>query len=149
MRNPTSISLFPIEFNGKNGFFWIACSSKTNPVVKDYFCIFRWGSIKYIDMQKIRKFHRGVFYFTLTLIVLDHDGLGIRFYDGTDLKLLILICWGRSFASVAWPTGVNWCLVFFLFAQDFQCYWRAEWPLIGKWPLTRLVIRSRCISKCT
>ena len=35
--------------------FWISCSSKTNPVVKEYFCIFRRGSIYYIDMQKKKK----------------------------------------------------------------------------------------------
>ena len=34
-----------------------------------------------------------------------------RFYDGPDLKLFILVGWGRSFLSVAWPTGVQ--LVFF------------------------------------
>ena len=32
-------------------------------------------------------------------------------YDGPDLKLFILVGWGRSFLSVAWPTGVQ--LVFF------------------------------------
>ena len=32
-------------------------------------------------------------------------------YDGPDLKLFILFGWGRSFLSVAWPTGVQ--LVFF------------------------------------
>ena len=28
-------------------------------------------------------------------------------YDGPDLKLFILVGWGRSFLSVAWPTGVQ------------------------------------------
>ena len=32
-------------------------------------------------------------------------------YDGPDIKLFILVGWGRSFLSVAWPTGVQ--LVFF------------------------------------
>ena len=36
---------------------------------------------------------------------------GVRLYDGPDLKLFILVGWGRSFLSVAWPTGVQ--LVFF------------------------------------
>ena len=34
-----------------------------------------------------------------------------RASDGPDLKLFILVGWGRSFLSVAWPTGVQ--LVFF------------------------------------
>ena len=38
-------------------------------------------------------------------------GLGVRLYDGPDLKLFILVGWGRSFLSVAWPTGVQ--LMFF------------------------------------
>ena len=38
-------------------------------------------------------------------------------YDGQDIKLFILV--GRSFLSVAWPTGVQ--LVFF-FCSGFQCY---------------------------
>ena len=28
-------------------------------------------------------------------------------YDGPDLKLFILVGWGRSFLPVAWPTGVQ------------------------------------------
>ena len=35
----------------------------------------------------------------------------IKLYDGPDIKLFILVGWGRSFLSVAWPTGVQ--LVFF------------------------------------
>ena len=31
--------------------------------------------------------------------------------DGPDIKVFILVGWGRSFLSVAWPTGVQ--LVFF------------------------------------
>ena len=38
-------------------------------------------------------------------------GSGVRLYDGPDLKLFILVGWGRSFLSVAWPTGVQ--LMFF------------------------------------
>ena len=32
--------------------------------------------------------------------------VGVRLYDGPDIKLLILVGWGRSFLSVTWPTGV-------------------------------------------
>ena len=35
----------------------------------------------------------------------------VRLYDGPDIKLFILVGWGRSSLSVAWPTGVQ--LVFF------------------------------------
>ena len=41
-------------------------------------------------------------------------GLGVRLYGGPDLKLFILVGWGRSFLSVAWPTGVQ--LVFFFWS---------------------------------
>ena len=56
-----SFSLFPITFHGM-----IACSSKTNPVVEEYFSIFRWGRIEYIDMQNKnnKKNHRGVSFTT-------------------------------------------------------------------------------------
>ena len=30
---------------------------------------------------------------------------GVRLYNGPDLKLFILVGWGRSFLSVTWPTG--------------------------------------------
>ena len=43
-------------------------------------------------------------------------GAGVRLYDGPDIKLLILVGWGRSFLSVAWPTGVQ--LVYFLLLQS-------------------------------
>ena len=43
--------------------------------------------------------------------LLHADGSGVRLYDGTDIKLFILVGWGLSFLSVAWPTGVQ--LVFF------------------------------------
>ena len=36
--------------------------------------------------------------------------------DGPDIKLFILVGWGQSFLSVAWPT-FNWC---FSFAPDFS-----------------------------
>ena len=39
-------------------------------------------------------------------------GSGVRLNDGPDIKLFILVGWGRSFLSVAWPTGVQ--LVFFV-----------------------------------
>ena len=41
------------------------------------------------------------------------EGWASDSYDGPDLKLFILVGWGRSFLSVAWPTGVQ--LVFFFF----------------------------------
>ena len=37
-------------------------------------------------------------------------------YDGPDLELFILVGLGRSFLSVAWPTGVQ--LVFFLLLRS-------------------------------
>ena len=43
----------------------------------------------------------------------------VGLYDGPDIKLFILVGWGRSFLSVAWPTGVQ--LVFF-FAPELVCY---------------------------
>ena len=36
----------------------------------------------------------------------------VPFYDGPDLKLFILVGWGRSFLSVAWLTGVQ-LIIFF------------------------------------
>ena len=42
---------------------------------------------------------------------------GIGLYDGPDIKLFIFVDWGRSFLSVAWPTGVQ--LVFFI-CSGFQ-----------------------------
>ena len=48
VRNLTSISRFPIEFNGKNGVFGLPVAQKLilyYSVVKEYFCIFQWGSI--------------------------------------------------------------------------------------------------------
>ena len=33
VRNPTYITFFPIEFNGKNGVFGLPLAKKTNPVV--------------------------------------------------------------------------------------------------------------------
>ena len=38
----------------------------------------------------------------------------VRLYDGPNIKLFILVGWGRSFLFVAWPTGV------FSFAPDFS-----------------------------
>ena len=37
--------------------------------------------------------------------------VGRQASDGPDLKLFILVGWGRSFLSIAWPTGVQ--LMFF------------------------------------
>ena len=42
-------------------------------------------------------------------------GSGVRLYDGPDIKLFILVGWGRSFLSVAWPTGVQLVCFFFFF----------------------------------
>ena len=39
--------------------------------------------------------------------------------DGPDLKLFILVGWGRSFLSVAWPTGVQ---LVFSFAPELVGY---------------------------
>ena len=58
--------------------------------------------------------------------------------DGPDLKLFILVGWGRSFLSVAWPTGVQ--LVFFSFAPELVSYSaprdlhrRAAYSICGSW----------------
>ena len=45
-------------------------------------------------------------------------GLGVRRSDDLDIKLFILVGWGRSFfLSVAWPTGVQ---LLVSFAPVFQ-----------------------------
>ena len=36
----------------------------------------------------------------------------VPFYDDPDINLFILVGWGRSFLSVAWPTGVQLVLFF-------------------------------------
>ena len=41
-----------------------------------------------------------------SLITMHAGGSGVRLYDGPDLKLLILVGWGRGFLSFAWHTGV-------------------------------------------
>ena len=46
------------------------------------------------------------------LLKVHAGGPGVRLYDGPDIKLIILVGWGRSFLSVAWPTGVQ-LVVFF------------------------------------
>ena len=33
--------------------------------------------------------------------------VGRRLYDGPDIKLFILVGWGRSFSSVDWPIGAQ------------------------------------------
>ena len=60
--------------------------------------------------------------------LLHGDGSGVRLYDSPDLKLLIAnifisVGWGRSFLSVAWPTGVQ--LVFF-FCSGFSKLFGAQ-----------------------
>ena len=45
--------------------------------------------------------------------LLHAGGSGVRLYDGTDIKLFILVGLDRRFLSVAWPTEVQ--LVFFFF----------------------------------
>ena len=40
-----------------------------------------------------------------------NGGSSVELDDGPDINLFILVGWGRSFLSVAWPTGVQ--LVFF------------------------------------
>ena len=40
-------------------------------------------------------------------IMVDNYAAFFRLYDGPDLKLFILVGWGRNFLSVAWPTGVQ------------------------------------------
>ena len=53
--------------------------------------------------------------------------------DGPDLKLCILVGWGRSFLAVAWPTGVQ--LVFFLLLQIFSdVVWRPVQLIISVSP---------------
>ena len=55
------------------------------------------------------------FSFQFRKIITRYERIGynlkVRLYDGPDLELFILVGWGRSFLSVAWPTGVQ--LVFF------------------------------------
>ena len=50
-------------------------------------------------------------------------GSGIRLYDGPDIKLFILVCWDRSFLSVAWPIGVQ---LVFSFAPGFSKLFGAQ-----------------------
>ena len=44
-------------------------------------------------------------------------------YDGPDKKLFILVDWGRSFLSVAWPT---WVQLVFSFALGFSKLFGAQ-----------------------
>ena len=48
---------------------------------------------------------------TMLPSLIDAGGSGVRLHDGPDIKLFILVGWGRSL-SVAWPTGVQ-LVVFF------------------------------------
>ena len=42
----------------------------------------------------------------------------VKFFSSPELKLFLLVCWDRSFLSVAWPTGVQ--LVFFFVCPRFS-----------------------------
>ena len=44
-------------------------------------------------------------------------GSGVSLYDGPDIKLFLLVGWGQSFLSVAWPTGVQ---LMFIFCSGFS-----------------------------
>ena len=52
-------------------------------------------------------------------------GRASRLYDGPDIKLFILVAWGRSFLSVAWPTLVQ-LVFFFSFASSFSKLFGAQ-----------------------
>ena len=54
------------------------------------------------------------------LCILHARGSGARLYDKHDIKLFILVGWGRSFLFVAWPTGVR--LIFFLLLRISVSY---------------------------
>ena len=61
------------------------------------------------------------------------------FHDGPDLKLFILVGWGRSFLCVAWPTGVQ---LVFSFAPELVGYLaprdlhrRAAYSICESWVL--------------
>ena len=45
------------------------------------------------------------------VFIFKYTRLGVRLNDGPDIKLFILVGWGRSFLSVAWSIGVQ--LLFF------------------------------------
>ena len=53
-------------------------------------------------------------------------GSGVRLCDGPDIKLFILVGWGRSFLSVAWPTGVH--VLFYVLV--FKICWRLMYVFI-------------------
>ena len=59
-------------------------------------------------------------------------------YDGPDIKLLILVRWGRCFLSVDWPTGVQ--LVFFLLHRVSVSYSASGISIVGQ--LTESVVSS-------
>ena len=52
-----------------------------------------------------------------------------RASDGPDLKLFILVSWGRSFLSVDWPTGVQ--LAFFFCSGVSQLFGAKGSPSSG------------------
>ena len=55
--------------------------------------------------------------------------LYVRLYEGPDIKLFILVGWGRSFLSVAWPTGVQ--LVFFFCSRVSKLFGAQGSPSSG------------------
>ena len=52
-----------------------------------------------------------------------HAGGSVRPYNGPDIKLFILVGWGRIFLPVAWPTEVQ---LLFFFAPDFSKLFGAQ-----------------------
>ena len=65
--------------------------------------------------------------------LLHADGSGVRLYDGSDLKLFLLVGWDRCFLSVAWPTLVQLLIVFFLLLQIFSdVVWRPGISIAGQ-----------------
>ena len=67
-------------------------------------------------------------------------GSGVRLYDGPDLKLFILVGWGRRFLSVAWPTGVQ--LMFFLCSGVSKLFGAQGSPSSGSLLYVFLLLQS-------
>ena len=67
-------------------------------------------------------------------------------YDGPDLKLFILVGWGRSFLSVAWPTGVQ--LMFFFSSGVSKLFGAQGSPSSGSLLNLRVLVfdSSGCLS---
>ena len=66
-----------------------------------------------------------------------HRLVGVRLYDGPDLKLFILCGWGRSFLSVTLPTG----------AQTFSKFYRRHYELISKYNVGLKTLLSEGLSE--